>query len=277
MATLSAPEVGIEHDAFPINGTDYVEFYVGNAKQASHYYRAAFGFQLVGVPRPRNGRARPRELPAAAGQDPAASSRRRCRPTPRSHTHVHRHGDGVRDYALWVDDAAPGVRRRAIARGAIPVRAPEVLRDEHGEVVIAAIGTYGDTIHSLVERRQLPRPVPAGLPRRDAALPAGRCRPQVRRPLRRQRRARPDEPLGRLLRRRDGLPQPHHLRRQRHQHRVLGADVEGDGQRQRPDQVPDQRAGVGQEEVADRGVPRFLRRTRRAAPRARHRRHPRAR
>ena len=55
MATLSAPEVGIEHDAFPINGTDYVEFYVGNAKQASHYYRAAFGYQLVAYRGPETG------------------------------------------------------------------------------------------------------------------------------------------------------------------------------------------------------------------------------
>ena len=48
MATMTIPEQGIEHDAFPINGTDYIEFFVGNAKQASHYYRSAFGYQLVG-------------------------------------------------------------------------------------------------------------------------------------------------------------------------------------------------------------------------------------
>jgi 4-hydroxyphenylpyruvate dioxygenase len=63
-----------------------------------------------------------------------------------------RHGDGVKDYALWVDDARAAYAT-AVARGAIPIRAPEVLSDEHGEIVIAAIGTYGDTIHSLVERR----------------------------------------------------------------------------------------------------------------------------
>ena len=55
MATMTIPEQGIEHDAFPINGTDYVEFYVGNAKQASHYYRAAFGYQLVGYRGPETG------------------------------------------------------------------------------------------------------------------------------------------------------------------------------------------------------------------------------
>ena len=55
MATMTLPEQGIEHDAFPINGTDYIEFYVGNAKQASHYYRAAFGYQLVGYRGPETG------------------------------------------------------------------------------------------------------------------------------------------------------------------------------------------------------------------------------
>jgi 4-hydroxyphenylpyruvate dioxygenase len=66
--------------------------------------------------------------------------------------HVHKHGDGVKDYALWVDDARLAYET-AIARGAIPVQAPQVFSDEHGDVVIAAIGTYGDTIHSIVERR----------------------------------------------------------------------------------------------------------------------------
>ena len=66
--------------------------------------------------------------------------------------HVARHGDGVRDLALWVDDARDAFEK-AVERGAVPVHEPEVLRDDDGEVVIAAIRTYGDTIHSLVERR----------------------------------------------------------------------------------------------------------------------------
>ncbi|MEQ1690744.1 MAG: 4-hydroxyphenylpyruvate dioxygenase [Gemmatimonas sp.] len=151
MATLTAPEVGIELDAFPINGTDYVELYVGNAKQASHYYRAAFGYQLVAYLGPETGvRDRASYLmqqgkirlvltTAMAPESPIAE-------------HVLRHGDGVKDYALWVDDARRAYAT-AIERGAIAVRAPEVLTDEHGEIVIAAIATYGDTIHSLVERR----------------------------------------------------------------------------------------------------------------------------
>lgn len=66
--------------------------------------------------------------------------------------HVHKHGDGVRDYALWVDDARLAYET-AIARGAVPIHEPQVSTDADGEVVIAAIGTYGDTIHSLVEQR----------------------------------------------------------------------------------------------------------------------------
>jgi len=151
MATLTAPEVGIEQDAFPINGTDYVEFYVGNAKQASHYYRAAFGYSLVAYRGPETG-VRDRAsyllqqgkirlvLTTALGPDSPIAE------------HVHRHGDGVRDYALWVDDARLAYET-AISRGAIAVREPEVLEDEHGQVVLAAIATYGDTIHTLVERR----------------------------------------------------------------------------------------------------------------------------
>jgi 4-hydroxyphenylpyruvate dioxygenase len=151
MATLTAPEPDARQDAFPINGTDHVEFYVGNAKQASHYYRAAFGYQLVGYRGPetgvrdrasyllQQGRIRLVLTTALAPESPIAE-------------HVHRHGDGIRDYALWVDDARLAYET-AIARGAIAVQAPEVHHDEHGEVVVAAIGTYGDTIHSLVERR----------------------------------------------------------------------------------------------------------------------------
>ncbi|MCE2899919.1 MAG: 4-hydroxyphenylpyruvate dioxygenase [Gemmatimonas sp.] len=151
MATLTVPETGVEQDAFPINGTDYVEFYVGNAKQASHYYRAAFGYALVAYRGPETGvRDRASYLmqqgkirlvltTALAPESPIAEQ-------------VHRHGDGVKDYALWVNDARLAYET-ALSRGAIPVHPPEVHRDAHGEVVIAAIGTYGDTIHSLVERR----------------------------------------------------------------------------------------------------------------------------
>jgi 4-hydroxyphenylpyruvate dioxygenase len=151
MATLTLPETGAEQDAFPINGTDYVEFYVGNAKQASHFYRSAFGYALVGYRGPETG---VRDRASYLMQQGKIRLVLTTALTPESPIaeHVHRHGDGVKDYALWVDDARLAYET-ALSRGAIAVQAPQVLQDEHGEVVIAAIGTYGDTIHSLVERR----------------------------------------------------------------------------------------------------------------------------
>ncbi|HEX2636335.1 MAG TPA: 4-hydroxyphenylpyruvate dioxygenase [Gemmatimonadales bacterium] len=152
--TLAAPAT--TGDTFPINGTDYIEFWVGNAKQASHYYRAAFGFQLVGYRGPETGvRDRASYL---LQQDkirfvlttpirPDLSDEARV-----VADHIYRHGDGVRDLALWVDDARDAYDK-AIERGAVSVQEPTVLRDDDGEIVIAAIRTYGETIHSLVERR----------------------------------------------------------------------------------------------------------------------------
>ena len=150
MATLATPEMDVAHDAFPINGTDYVELYVGNAKQASHYYRTAFGYQLIAYRGPETG-VRDRAsyllqqgkirlvLTTPLGSDSMIAA------------HVLKHGDGVRDYALWVNDAREAYSK-ALARGAIAVHAPVVHSDADGEVVVAAIATYGDTIHSLVER-----------------------------------------------------------------------------------------------------------------------------
>ena len=147
--TLAAPAAPT--DTFPINGTDYVEFYVGNAKQSAHYYVSAFGYELVAYRGPETG-VRDRAsyllvqnkvrlvLTSALGPDSDIAR------------HVTLHGDGVRDLALWVDDAREAFAA-AVERGAKPVHGPKVLTDEDGEVVIAAIHTYGDTIHSLVERR----------------------------------------------------------------------------------------------------------------------------
>jgi 4-hydroxyphenylpyruvate dioxygenase len=152
MATqVLSSSAGAVADPFPINGTDYVEFYCGNAKQASHYYRSAFGFQLAGYRGPETG-VRDRVsyllvqdkvrfvLTSALGPDSPIA------------LHHQRHGDGVRDLALWVDDCRQSFGY-AMDHGATMVEPPTVLEDEQGSVVIASIRTYGDTIHSLVERR----------------------------------------------------------------------------------------------------------------------------
>ena len=112
------------HDTFPINGTDYIEFYVGNAKQAAHYYRAAFGFQLVGYRGPETGVRDRASYLLAAGQDPLrAHDGHPADLSPEAKQiaeHVQTHGDGVHDIALWVDDArdafAQGRRARRHAR-----------------------------------------------------------------------------------------------------------------------------------------------------------------
>jgi 4-hydroxyphenylpyruvate dioxygenase len=138
-------------DPFPINGTDYIEFYVGNAKQASHYYRTAFGFQLAGYRGPETG-VRDRASYLLVQDKVRFVLTSAQSPDSPIAAHHRAHGDGVRDLALWVDDC-----RRSYAyatdHGAVAVQEPIVLRDGDGEVVIAAIQTYGETIHSLVERR----------------------------------------------------------------------------------------------------------------------------
>jgi 4-hydroxyphenylpyruvate dioxygenase len=150
MQTGTAPAVAITTDTFPINGTDYVEFYVGNAKQASHFYRGAFGFQLLGYRGPETG-TRDRASYLLQQNKIRLVLTTALRPDHPAALHVQRHGDGVRDIALWVDDAREAYRN-AVDRGARSEMAPAVLRDENGEAVLAAIRTYGDTIHTLVER-----------------------------------------------------------------------------------------------------------------------------
>jgi 4-hydroxyphenylpyruvate dioxygenase len=152
MATQTKPAAPAPaQDVFPINGTDYIEFYVGNGKQASHYYRAAFGFQLVAYRGPETGTRDRASYVLQQGKVRFVLTTALA-PNGDVADHVARHGDGVRDLALWVDDAREAFRR-ATERGAGAVHEPRVLRDDDGEIVVAAIRTYGDTIHSLVERR----------------------------------------------------------------------------------------------------------------------------
>ncbi|MFN8580002.1 MAG: 4-hydroxyphenylpyruvate dioxygenase [Gemmatimonadaceae bacterium] len=160
MATLTSPTTEQVQDAFPINGTDYIEFYVGNAKQAAHFYRGALGFQLVAYQGPETG-VRDRASYLLQQNKIRFLLTTSLGPTGEIADHVRRHGDGVKDLAFWVDDAR-GAYATALSRGAVSARAPEVLRDEHGEIVIAAIKTYGDTIHSIVERKNYRGPFMPG-------------------------------------------------------------------------------------------------------------------
>jgi len=151
MATQTAPVGRTQTDTFPINGTDHVEFYVGNAKQATVYYRTAFGYKLIAYKGPETG-SRDAASYVLEQDKVRLVLTTAVRPDGPVAKHVALHGDGVRDLALWVDDARRAFEL-AVERGAKPVQEPTVLKDDDGEVIVAAIQTYGETIHSLVERR----------------------------------------------------------------------------------------------------------------------------
>ena len=138
-------------DFLPINGTDYVELYVGNAKQAAHYYKTAFGFQSLAYAGLETGMRD--QVSYVLIQDKI----RLVLTTPlnsESHVadHIKKHGDGVKVIALWVDDARKAFEE-TISRGAEVYFEPVVEKDEHGEVVRAGIRTYGETVHIFVERK----------------------------------------------------------------------------------------------------------------------------
>jgi 4-hydroxyphenylpyruvate dioxygenase len=151
MATATLPTAETATDTFPINGTDYIEFWVGNARQAALYYRAAFGFELVGYRGPETG-VRDRASYLLQQDKVRFVLTTAIKSAGQIAEHVSKHGDGVRDIALWVDDARTAFSA-AVERGAKPAMEPTVLKDDNGEIVIAAIHTYGDTIHSIVERK----------------------------------------------------------------------------------------------------------------------------
>jgi len=151
MTTIASPVPTVAHDTFPINGTDYIEFFVGNAKQSAMFYRTAFGFELVAYRGPETG-VRDRASYLLQQDKIRFVLTSPITPDGPIAEHIRLHGDGVRDLAFWVDDARDA-HAKAVARGARSVQEPTVTKDKDGEVVIAAIATYGDTIHSIVERK----------------------------------------------------------------------------------------------------------------------------
>lgn len=151
MQTLTELKTQKVTDAFPILGTDFIEFYVGNAKQASHYYQTAFGFELIAYKGPETGN---RDFCSYVLQQNKirfvlTSS---LIPEHEINKHFQLHGDGVKVLALWVEDAK-SCYQTAISRGAESAFEPHVLSDDDGQVIMAGIKTYGDTIHTLVERK----------------------------------------------------------------------------------------------------------------------------
>lgn len=138
-------------DFLPLNGTDYVEFLVGNARQSAYFYRAAMGFSLVAYRGPETG-VRDRASYVLQQGKVRFVLTTPLRPDHAAAAHIAKHGDGVKDIALWVDDAEKAWRETT-TRGASSISDPQTIKDEYGEVRLASIATYGDTIHTFVERR----------------------------------------------------------------------------------------------------------------------------
>src|SRR5436305_7400866 len=134
--TLEHP-TPVEQDFLPLNGTDHVEFYVGNARQAAHYYRTAFGFSLAAYRGPETG-TRDRASYLLVQNKIRFVLTTALSPDHPVAEHVRVHGDGVRDIALWVDDAE-AAWTATVDRGARSVRPPETLTDKGGEVGRASL------------------------------------------------------------------------------------------------------------------------------------------
>ena len=138
-------------DIMPINGTDYVELYVSNAKQAAYFYQAAFGFRALAFSGLETGQTDKASYVVVQDKirlvltSPLKSGTDIGR-------HIDQHGDGVKVVALWVDDATYAYET-AIKNGARPYFAPKIEEDEFGQVIRSGIYTYGETVHIFVERK----------------------------------------------------------------------------------------------------------------------------
>ena len=154
MSTITITDTALDTntDFLPLHGTDYVEFYVGNAKQAAHFYKTAFGFQSLAYAGPETGVKdkvsyviRQNKLtfvlttPLRINNDIA--------------DHIYKHGDGVKFLALKVDDATDAWQQTT-SRGGKSYMAPTTLTDQDGELVMSGIHTYGDTVHLFIERKK---------------------------------------------------------------------------------------------------------------------------
>lgn len=154
---VKSVEYGLEkifegaQDFLPLMGTDYVEFYVGNAKQSAHFYKTAFGFQSLAYAGLETGLKDRASYVLQQGKIRLVLTTALNSNSPIGE-HVKKHGDGVKVVALWVEDARKSFEE-TVKRGAKPFMEPTVEKDEHGEVVRAGIYTYGETVHMFVERK----------------------------------------------------------------------------------------------------------------------------
>ncbi len=155
MSTIATPDMrkpaAAAADFLPLQGTDYVEFYVGNAKQAAHYYKSAFGFQSVAYSGPETGNKETVSYVVRQNKLTFVFTTA-LRPGHPVSEHTHLHGDGIKMLALRVEDAADAWRQTT-ARGGKSYMEPATLKDQFGEVVISGIHTYGETVHLFIQRK----------------------------------------------------------------------------------------------------------------------------
>ncbi len=140
-----------ETDFLPLEGTDYIEFYVGNAKQAAHYYITAFGFQPLAYAGPETGRKESASY-AVHQHKLTYVLTTPLHPGNPIADHVSKHGDGVKAISLRVNDAT-SAWEETTKRGAKSYMEPKRLNDTEGEMVMSGIHTYGDTVHLFIERK----------------------------------------------------------------------------------------------------------------------------
>ena len=155
--TLKSVDYGLEkifedaQDFLPLLGTDYVELYVGNAKQAAHFYKTAFGFQSLAYKGLETGSKDEVSYVLKQGKIRLVLTTPLNSSSP-INDHLKKHGDGVKVIALWVDDAS-SAHKETTKRGAKSFFKPKKQKDKFGEIVTSGIYTYGETVHVFVERK----------------------------------------------------------------------------------------------------------------------------
>ena len=150
----------IEADFLPLQGTDYIEFYVGNAKQAAHFYKTAFGFQSLAYSGPETG-TKDRVSYAIQQDKLTFLLTTPLRPDHPIAGHIAKHGDGVKVIALKVEDAT-SAWNETTKRGGKSFMKPTTLTDDGGELVMSGIHTYGETVHLFIERENYRGPFMPG-------------------------------------------------------------------------------------------------------------------
>ncbi|PYJ17115.1 MAG: 4-hydroxyphenylpyruvate dioxygenase, partial [Verrucomicrobia bacterium] len=162
--TIAAPKTktapAAEKDFLPLHGTDYIEFYVGNAKQAAHFYKTAFGFQSLAYSGPETG-TKDRVSYAIRQNRLTFVLTTPLRPNHSVADHIHKHGDGVKALALMVEDAT-SAWEETTKRGGKSYMEPKKLSDKHGELVMSGIHTYGEVVHLFIERQNYRGPFMPG-------------------------------------------------------------------------------------------------------------------